>query len=610
MYAGFSLRTKFTLLIALPLCAAFYFAASDPVRLSKKAAELKRIDQATHLTVVCGRLKADINQENIQQWALFKETGASELYRRQIEQSRRTMAGLRTAVAEMNLLAFGTDFQVAIQQILDDERSLDVAREYFLPKRPGDNRDDDAAKANRQIYVALSTHCSATVASLVNETAESSIRARLQTLVWFGQIADATEREIGIYLWAHQRGSLPPHAIVEVEHAGAMRHYLEKQILFYADPELRKYFTSIFQHPDYLAADAAILSFRQPEMLPPRTFTAAGEADWDRTNVSWQAVISRVEPKLLQELQDHTTSYLADIRRERNLNLLLLVATIGLCAGLGIWLVRDTCRSVMGATESIARSARTIAATASDAAQLGQQLTGTTAEQSTHIEETLSSLEEVKATNHRNAEGATHAVEQIGESSRHAAASGESMRTLLNCMENMHRTCDQTSAIMKRIDEIAFQANLLALNASIEAARAGEAGAGFAVVAGEVRTLAGRTVDASAETARLLESLLKTIADGANLAKTVDQSFADVQTQTSTSVKLINEIHAASQQVVEGLQSITATAAKMDQGNQNSVDVADKNADIAHAMSTQSDVLIDTVHQLETLVAGDRSKTS
>lgn len=605
MITALSLRAKFTLLLVLPLTAALYFAASDPVRLSKKAAELKRIGEATHLTFVCGRLKADINLENIQQWALFKQADAQGLYRQQIEQSRQTMMAVRDAVSGMDLQDFGAGFEAAIHQVLDDDKALERAREYFLTQRLGNDRDADAAKEHRRIYVDLSKHCSATVASLVGETAEITIRGRLQTLVWFGQISDATEREIGLYLWAHQRGNLPPHAIVEAEHSGALRRYLENQILFYAEPKLRDYFVSVFQHPDYVAAATGVLTFRQPDMVPPRAFEPPGEAEWDKKTVAWQAVISPVEPALLEELRDHTASYLADISHERNLNLLLLVAAVGLSAGFGIWLARDTCRAISAATVSIVSSANTIAVTASDAAQLGQQLAGTTSEQSTYIEETMSSLESVRTTNHRNAEGATHAVAQIGESSRSAAASGESMRTLLSCMENMHRTCEQTSAIMKRIDEIAFQTNLLALNASIEAARAGEAGAGFAVVAEEVRNLAKHTTAASGETARLLASLRATIANGASVAQTVDRSFVDVLAQTSTSVQLINNIHSASQEVVEGLRSISDTTTKLNGGTLNSVNVADKNTKIADAMAVQANALIGTVHQLEKLVAGN-----
>lgn len=599
-----SLRVKFTLLIVLPLVSALYFAAADPVRLSKKAAALKRIDQATHLTFVCGRLKSDINLENIQQWALFKQTGSVELYRHQVEQSRQTMASVRSTIAEMDLKNFGQAFQGAIQRVLDDEKALEAARDYFFQRKFGDDRDAPAAQDHRRIYVELSKHCSATVASLVAETTETSIRERLQNLVWFGQISDATEREIGLYLWAHQRGDLPPHAIVEVEHSGALRRYLEKQILFASSPELRTYFESVFQHPDYVAADTAALSFRQPEMKPPRSFLAAGEADWEKKTVAWQAVISPVEPTLLKELQDYTASYLATTSRERNANLLLLLGSIGVSAGFGIWLARDTCRSISAATVSIVTSAHTIAATAADAAQLGQQLAGTTSEQSNYIEETLSSLEEVRKTNHRNAEGATHAVEQIGESSRRAAASAESMRELLTCMENMNRTCEQTSAIIARINEIAFQTNLLALNASIEAARAGEAGAGFAVVAQEVRSLAMRTTEASGETARLLESLRGTIGGGSSVAQTVNGSFVEVQTQTSTSVRLINDIHGASQEVVEGLRTISDTTTKLNGGTRDTVEVADKNTKIADAMSLQAKALIGTVRQLENLVTG------
>ena len=124
-------------------------------------------------------------------------------------------------------------------------------------------------------------------------------------------------------------------------------------------------------------------------------------------------------------------------------------------------------------------------------------------------------------------------------------------------MLEIFKASDETSKIIKTIDEIAFQTNLLALNAAVEAARAGEAGAGFAVVADEVRNLAMRAAEAARSTTNLIDGTAKKIKAGSELVRKTSSEFSEVASSVSKLDGLIAEISAASNQQAQGITEMT-----------------------------------------------------
>jgi methyl-accepting chemotaxis protein len=174
------------------------------------------------------------------------------------------------------------------------------------------------------------------------------------------------------------------------------------------------------------------------------------------------------------------------------------------------------------------------------------------------------------------------------ETNRIVKAASHSMDGLINSMQEISTASQETSKIIKTIDEIAFQTNLLALNAAVEAARAGEAGAGFAVVADEVRSLAIRAADAARDTASLIEGTVKKVQTGSELVHKTGDDF-DAVTQNISKVNLlVDEIAEASDDQAKGIDQVNIAVNEVDKVTQQNAANAEETASASEEMSVQA----------------------
>jgi len=171
-------------------------------------------------------------------------------------------------------------------------------------------------------------------------------------------------------------------------------------------------------------------------------------------------------------------------------------------------------------------------------------------------------------------------------------------------MREITRASDETSKIIKTIDNIAFQTNLLALNAAVEAARAGDVGAGFAVVADEVRTLAIRAAEAAKNTANLIEGTSAKTKDGSELVGLANEAFSKVAESAANATELVAEIATASNEQADGIANINKAVSDMNQVTQNIAASAEECASASEEMSAQAEEMNSMVADLATLVGG------
>lgn len=245
--------------------------------------------------------------------------------------------------------------------------------------------------------------------------------------------------------------------------------------------------------------------------------------------------------------------------------------------------------ALRGASETVYIGANEIALGAQD-------LSSRTEEQAAALQETAASMEEISATSEHN-EKNTREADRLADTASHSAQKGgEEMRANIALMEQVVASSKKMNSIITTIDDIAFQTNILALNASVEAARAGEKGRGFAVVASEVRLLASRAGDSASEIRGLLEST------GAQIATCADQTQRSGQTLNGTveSIKkladLMRDVASATTEQIGGIQQISTAVTQMDA-------VTQQNAALVQQSSSAAGSLEDQAGHLKSLVA-------
>jgi methyl-accepting chemotaxis protein len=280
-----------------------------------------------------------------------------------------------------------------------------------------------------------------------------------------------------------------------------------------------------------------------------------------------------------------------------------------LCLGVGVLvlvlsvlILRSTNEVLRAVVSDMDSSARQTAAAARQVSVASQMLSSGASEQAAAVEETGTSLEEIAGRVRVTADNARRAKELAAQARSVAEDGNRFMSDMRTAMSAIDASSAEVAKIVKSIDEIAFQTNILSLNAAVEAARAGESGAGFAVVADEVRSLAQRSAAAARETAGKIDAAIANSRRGAQCTAQMGEALRQIIDKITATDALVGDIAGAAIEQSQGIGQVGVAVSQMERIAHGNASSADQSAAAAEEFDLQAEMMKTLVNRLRMLL--------
>ncbi len=250
--------------------------------------------------------------------------------------------------------------------------------------------------------------------------------------------------------------------------------------------------------------------------------------------------------------------------------------------------LNETSQSLIQIVTKIGSTSESINSSSYELSGTSQSLSSGASEQAAALEEITASIAGLADHTDLNSSNAVKANELTQTALRQAEKGNEQMQEMVHAMNEINRASGNISKIIKTIDEIAFQTNLLAINAAVEAARAGTHGKGFAVVAEEVRNLAQRSAEAAKETTEMIQDSVQKVDAGASISNATADALHQIVNRVVETTGLVDEIAKASNEQIQTIHEIKTGLDQINQVTQNTAQLASGNADTSEELATHA----------------------
>lgn len=310
-------------------------------------------------------------------------------------------------------------------------------------------------------------------------------------------------------------------------------------------------------------------------------------------------VISEMAEFYEQQNNMAIANSLENVSSARSVTTIIIIIGILIAVVISYLMINFITAPLIKLAERLSAGAEQTKSAAEQVANSSQDLASGASQQAASVEETSASVEEVSSMSAANTDDAIEANNLMqNEAAANFELIGSRMNTMSTTIEQTVEMSKETASIVKTIDEIAFQTNLLALNAAVEAARAGEAGAGFAVVAEEVRNLAMRSAEAARNTSELIEKSNAKILEAESMSNQVQEALETNNVIANKIATGLAKITDASKEQVVNMEQIKLAVGEIDRVVQSNAAVAEQSAASSEELNAQAEEVRSAVAEM------------
>jgi methyl-accepting chemotaxis protein len=572
---------------------------------------LATFQQTTRVSLLASELARNLTVERqlaYQASVLFGEGTPQQMidrYRASVEVTRKSMQQLRQVVSEHSG-EFTARFKKGLDDAITAEAPLDQLRaEICDPSRPMvQNAANPLKTKTLRAYDAALYYQANFLPILAVETSDAELVRKIVTQDTVARLQKDFWKIKGLISSVLRDGQLNENAVGEAKskRQSAVDHI--SRLYSLSAPEVAAATHQLVESKDYV-----FINDLGAKMVTVGTTIADLTAFTDYQTfqtgpfIRAEAQFEKLAAAASRSIVDYTDARLSTVRRKLVMLLSFTVVTLVGLVAFSIFVARSITRPLRKLTTELSDTAGHGLETSQLIANSSQRLSDDAAQAATALQQISASVEELSSMTTASLENVRNLSQLASKAASVTDQGKQNVATLTEAMAGIQKTSTDISTILGTIDEIAFQTNILALNAAVEAARAGEAGAGFAVVAEEVRRLAQRSAQAAQETRAKIEVAVSNNTHGAKIGRLVEQRFVEISSITREYHDKVAEVETASIQSTNGIGQVRNALSCLELITQRTAGSAEENATASTEMGSEVNKIFRYIETLESMVA-------